>query len=252
MPKSRADWLAELQPYADEAARMTGWNFAHLPQPLGAPPPWDYEARARELAATAPRLVDLGTGGGELLSRVLAGYPGHAAATEQWGPNVPVAGRRLAALRTPVVNADSYLLPFASGTFDLLLDRHEALRPAEVARVLAPGGTALTQQIHPDWYFELREAFPRMQRWEQHDETYPRGFAEAGLEIVDYRSHDQLMAYPHLGPLVYMLVAAPWTVPDFDLAADLDALLEIDRTLRRPEGLVLTDRRYILEARKSE
>ena len=58
MPKSRADWLAELQPYADEAARMTGWNFAHLPQPLGAPPPWDYEARARELAATAPRLVD--------------------------------------------------------------------------------------------------------------------------------------------------------------------------------------------------
>ena len=49
-----------------------------------------------------------------------------------------------------------------------------------------------------------------------------------------------------------MLVAAPWTVPDFDLAADLDALLEIDRTLRRAEGLVLTDRRYILEARKSE
>ncbi|MCC7358343.1 MAG: class I SAM-dependent methyltransferase [Anaerolineales bacterium] len=251
MPKSRADWLAELRPYADEAARMTGWDFAHLPQPLGAPPSWDYELRARELAASAARFADLGTGGGELLVRVLAGYTGRAVATEQWEPNVPVAARRLAALHTPVVNADSYYLPFASGSFNLVLDRHEALRPAEVARVLAPGGVALTQQIHPDWYFELREAFPRMTRWEQHDETYPRGFA-AGMELVDFRSHDQLMAYPHLGPLVYMLVAAPWTVPDFSLETDLDTLLEVDRTLRRPEGIVLTDRRYILEARKSE
>ena len=53
------------------------------------------------------------------------------------------------------------------------------------------------------------------------------------------------------------------TIPDHLLPADgrfgagpskvrLEALLEVDRTLRSPAGIVLTDRRYILEARKSE
>ena len=108
----------------------------------------------------------------------------------------------------------------------------------------------LTQQIHPDWYGELRAAFPRMTRFEPHHETYPRGFASAGLIVVDRQLHAQPMAYQHLGQIAYTLAAAPWTVPDFDLDADLDALLELERSLRRPEGLVLTDRRYIVEARK--
>jgi hypothetical protein len=86
--------------------------------------------------------------------------------------------------------------------------------------------------------------------FEQHHETYPQGFAAAGLQVVGFQEHTQPMAYQHLGEIVYMLVAAPWTVPDFDVEADLDALLEIERTLRRPEGIVLIDRRYILEARK--
>jgi hypothetical protein len=119
-----------------------------------------------------------------------------------------------------------------------------------VARVLAPGGTVLTQQVHPHWHAELRAAFPRMTVFEQHHETYPRGFRAAGFEILDFRTHAQPVAYQHLGEIVYMLVAAPWTVPDFDVEGDLDALLDVERSLRRPEGIILTDRRYILEVRK--
>ncbi len=48
-----------------------------------------------------------------------------------------------------------------------------------------------------------------------------------------------------------MLCIAPWEVPDFDpLGADLAALLELERELTTPDGLVLTDGRYIIEARK--
>ena len=246
----RQERLRELRPYVERAQRLEGWTFAHVPQPLGAPPPWDYERRARELAARAGALLDMGTGGGEVLSRVLAGHTGRAVATEEWVRNAPVAAQKLRPLRVGVVRADSYKLPFSVDAFDLVLNRHEALIPAETARVLAPGGTVLTQQIHPDWFSELRTAFPRMTRFEPHHETYPRGFAAAGLEVVDHQVHEQLMAFQHLGEIVYTLVAAPWTVPNFDLDADLDALLEVEQTLRRREGLVLTDRRYILEARK--
>ena len=246
----RDERLRELRPYAEQAQRLEGWVFAHAPRPLGRPPPWDYEARARTIAARANTLLDLGTGGGEVLARILEGYTGRAVATEEWERNAPIAARRLRSIGASVVRAESYDLPFGAAAFDLVLDRHEALRPAEVARVLAPGGTVLTQQIHPDWHAELRAAFLRMARFEQHDETYPAGFAAAGLTVVDFRQHAQPMAYAGLGEIVYLLVAAPWTVPDFDLEADLEALLEVERTLTRPEGIVLTDRRYVLEARK--
>jgi SAM-dependent methyltransferase len=242
--------LAELRPYAQQAAQLSGWTFAYTPRPLGAPPPWDYESRARALAAGARSLVDMSTGGGEVLSRVLAGYGGRAAATEAWGPNVPVAARRLGALGVAVVQSRDFEMPFSPMAFDLVLNRHAALLPAEVSRVLEPGGTVLTQQVHPDWHHELGQFFPRMTIFEQHHETYPQGFREAGLKVVDFQQHAQPMAYQHLGEIVYMLVAAPWTVPDFDVEADLDALLRLEHTLRRPEGIVLTDRRYILEAHK--
>jgi hypothetical protein len=192
----------------------------------------------------------MGTGGGEVFSRILAGYHGLALATEVWERNAPVAARALRPLGAHVIQSKSFEMPFRDAAIDLVLNRHEALLPAEVARVLAPGGTLLTQQIHPHYHSELRAAFPRMTVFEQHHETYPHGFAAAGMQVVGFQEHTQLMAYQHLGEIVYMLVAAPWTVPDFDVEADLEALLEVERTLRTPDGIVLTDRRYILEARK--
>jgi SAM-dependent methyltransferase len=242
--------LTELRPYIERARQMEGWNFAYTPRPVGPPPPWDYVARARELVQHAALVLDLGTGGGEVLAEILAGAECRAVAAEAWPPNVPVAARQLGSLSVSVVHSSSLSLPFAGPSFDLVLDRHEELSPAEVARVLRPGGRVLTQQIHPDWHGELREFFPRMTVFEQHQHSYPEGFAAAGLDVVDFREHSQAVAYRSLGEIAYMLEAAPWTVPEFDLEADLAALLALERVLRRPEGILLTDRRYILEARK--
>lgn len=249
-PTARADRLRELRPFVDRARQMQGWTFAYAPVALGPPPPWDYEARAGALASGATRVLDMGTGGGEVYERILKDYRGRAVATEEWMPNVSVAARRLRPLGVAVVHTSSRALPFPPECFDLVLDRHEALSPAEVARVLKPGGRVLTQQVHPDYHHELRAYFPRMTVFEQHDITYPRGFAAAGLELVDMRQHNRRVAYQHLGHLVYFLVVAPWTIPEFDLDADLETLLEVERSLGGPEGIVLSDPRYLLEARK--
>ncbi len=228
---------------------MQGWAFEFAPMPLGAPPPWDYLARGRELAAQASHVLDLGTGGGEMLADILGSFAGLALATEEWQPNVAVAARRLHGVAA-VLHASSLAVPLAAGCIDLVLDRHEALDPAEVARVLRPGGRVLTQQVHPDYHAELRAFFPRLTRFEPHDVTYPAGFERAGLVIVDARRHDQLVSYPSLGHLVYELVTAPWSLPDFDLEADLDALLAVEAQLGGPQGIVLLDRRYVVEAFK--
>ncbi len=194
-------------------------------------------------------MLDLGTGGGEVLADILRSFAGLALASEEWPPNVAVAARRLRGV-AHVLHASSLAVPLAAGCIDLVLDRHEALAPAEVARVLRPGGRVLTQQVHPDYHDELRPFFPRMTRFEAHDVTYRAGFERAGLVIAGARRHDQAMAYPSLGHLVYELVAAPWSLPDFDLEADLDALLAAEARLGSPQGIVLLDRRYLLEAYK--
>ena len=231
---------------------MQGWTFAYEPVPLGPPVPWDYEARAGELASGATTVVDLGTAGGEVFERILGGFAGRAVATEGWGPNVPVAARRLRPLGVNTVHALNLTLPFAAESIDLVLDRHEELLPSDVARVLRPGGRLLTQQVHPDYHAGLREFFPRMTVFEPHHRTYPAGLGAAGMDVVDLRQHSQRVAYRQLGHLVYFLVAAPWTIPDFDLETDLEALLEVEQRLGGPEGIVLTDPRYLLEAHKPE
>jgi SAM-dependent methyltransferase len=104
-------------------------------------------------------MLDMGTGGGEALSGLPARAP-RTIATEAWPPNLPVAGRRLLPLGVPVIQDeaardnmdqnganDGGRLPFRDGSLDLICNRHETFLALEVSRVLAPGGTFVTQQV---------------------------------------------------------------------------------------------------------
>ncbi|MFN0094393.1 MAG: class I SAM-dependent methyltransferase [Dehalococcoidia bacterium] len=217
---------------------------------LGPPAPWDYIERAAALMPNASTCLDMGTGGGERFAGLCDGYRGRAFATEEWRVNAPIAAGRLGALGIDVVRCSSLRLPFADASFDLVLNRHEALDPAEVARVLRPGGHVLTQQV---WWRdnELSRYFPRRTDHGDHFRHYGEGFASAGLEIIDAREHQGPVAYADIGEYVFLLCIAPWEVPDFDpLGADLPALLAMENDLLTGDGLVLTEGRYIIEAHK--
>jgi SAM-dependent methyltransferase len=182
---------------------------------------------------------------------LIAGFRGRAVATEEWHVNAPIAARRLAAVGAAVVRANTGSLPFADAAFDLVLSRHEAIAPSEVARVLAPGGTVLTQQV---WSHrnELSRFFPRRTDYGDHFSAYQVGFRAAGLQVIDAREHETPVAYANLGEYVYLLLVAPFDLPDFDpLGADLPALLAMEAALTTPNGFVLTEGSYIIEARKS-
>ena len=247
----RAETLAALQPYIERARGFSGWTHDRLAvRHLDPGPPWDYEALAREAVSAAGRVLDLGTGGGELLSRVVAGTAARFVATEEWVVNAPVARDRLASMGVDVIRCDSLRLPLRDAAFDLVLDRHEALEPAEVARVLHPGGRVITQQVGADNWPELRAFFPRRTRFADHFSGYQRGFADAGLVVDDARWHEGRVAFGGLGDIVYMLLVAPWEVPAFDPVADLDALLALDDALRTDQGIVLTETEYIIRAHR--
>ena len=71
-------------------------------------------------------LLDMGTGGGERLSRLRP-------------LGIPVVQDEGAPDNTGQTGNDRGRLPFRDGVFGLVASRHEAFRAAEVGRVLAPG-----------------------------------------------------------------------------------------------------------------
>ncbi len=245
----RANMINDLRPWIERARTFTGWSFPDLHiKHLDPPPTWDYEAIVRDFGSRARSAVDLGTGGGEVLSRVVAGMGARFVATEEWSVNVPIARDRLAPHGIDVAWASAECLPFRDGAFDLVIDRHEALSPAEVARVLMPGGAVITQQCGPDNWRELRDFFPRAAIFDDHWTAYTEGFEAAGLRVVRREHHRFRSAFGSISEVAFLLMTAPWTVPDFDPLRDLESLISLEDALRTDDGIVLTETRYLILA----
>lgn len=243
--------LERLRPYVEWARDFKGWDFGFIKRrPLDPPAPWDYEARARQLATGASRVLDIGTGGGEVYSRIAARLPARFYACEEWVVNAHFAPDRLRPMGIDVVHCQTGArrLPFRGGSLDVVLARHEAIDPLEVDRILSPDGTLLTQQVVPDVWPELREFFPRATVFPNHWREYPESFRVLGYAVTA-RRHDDRVAFETLGDLVAMLMIAPWQIPGFDPeGGDLDALLALEHGLMTGDGIVLREGRYILEA----
>jgi len=246
----RAAALARLRPWVDKARRFSGWDFPGIQlRELESGLPWDYEGVVRNHAAEPRNVFDLGTGGGERLARLRPQLPERIVATEEWDVNAPVAFRRLAPLQVHVVRAKSVRLPVKDASFDLVVDRHEEFDPEEVARVLAPGGSFVTQQVGQHDWIELRRFFPRMIEFGDQRSAYSKAFLRRGF-AVESVEHDRRVAYPSLGELTFMLLVTPWTIPDFDVERDLDALLAFESEQLAEDGVVVTECRYLIRARK--
>ncbi|WP_446664385.1 methyltransferase domain-containing protein [Flexivirga sp. B27] len=250
-----ASWAAE------ERTQPEGWDFSSLQGRMSeSTVPWDLPAVWRAALASASAVLDMGTGGGEFLSSFADDLPAHTVAMEGWRPNVAVAGERLAPYNVSVVGADNDpgsagdLLPFADASFDLVLNRHEGYRSDEVARVLAPGGSFLTQQVGGDEFGEIREAFGL--GINAPDVTYARSRTDlqaAGLEIIDGAESTGHYVFPDVAALVAYVQLVPWDVPeDFSVERYADVLLDLHASgpdTGRP--LLATRRRFWLHARQS-
>ena len=243
--------LAEVREAQQRAANFSGWSFKDVRAThLDARIPWDYEALARERARDAAPRARPGhgwrRGAGAHYRR--SGLPrdsdrgvvcqrAHRRAPSPWA-------RRRPARVQPAI-------PFADCSFDLVLDRHEALEPAEVGRVLAANGSVITQQVGPDSWPELRRFFPRKTHFCDHFAEYQRGFEAAGLEVSERRWHEERVEFGSLTDVVYMLLVAPWTIPDFDPERELDALLALEEACGTADGgIVLTEHHYLIVAQR--
>lgn len=244
---------------AEEGDQPEGWDFSALDGRMSTdPPPWDLDAEYRTDLRDATRVLDMGTGGGEHLLAFLSHLPSDVTATEGWGPNVPVAraalgphGIRVVEFDATDTDPDSVAMPFPDGRFDLVLNRHESYGPREVARVLAPGGVLLTQQVGSGELIELHELLGSTPAdLDITRERFAREAEDAGLTVESGESSDGHYRFVDVAALVAYLRCVPWEVPDdFGVDQYADALLALHDQADGGE-IRLRRRRFWLRARK--
>lgn len=232
------------------AAPTEGWDLTRFGDRIRQESlPWRYWDLVADLAAGAATMLDVGTGGGELLADFWAGAGGRrpfTVATESWPPNVPVAAARLRPLGIPVVHAEGApdnddqaadeplgRLPFRDGTFALVIDRHEAFNAGEVRRVLAPAGRFLTQQVGGDYrdVYELL-GVPWSGRRLFSLASAARQLAAAGLEVQASQEAWVTTEFADVGVLTWYLRQVPWVIPEVDVRRDVARLRAVHERIR--------------------
>ena len=175
-------------------------------------------------------------------------------ATEEYPPNFRLATERLSPFGVQVVNVrltEDDLMPFAEGEFDLVLNRHSSFNAKEVARILAPGGAFLTQQVHGLWAYDLLAVFGAKPQWPEATlERYVPRLKEAGMTITNAQEWSGQFSFTDVGAIVYYLKAVPWLVPGFSVEKHAKDLLKLQRRLEQGEDLVFSARKYLIEAHK--
>jgi SAM-dependent methyltransferase len=232
-------------------APFQGWDFDWLHgRSNQAGPSWSFDNRARQLIGGAQSLLDLGTGGGELLAS-FAPLPEHTVATESWEPNIPLSRNRLGPFGVEVRVPDGNELPAQDGEFDLVTNHHAGAPRSEIARVLRPGGTYLEQGVGSRNLADLNEALgaPSYAGKATLDAT-TEALQAAGFEIVNGQEEMPAHVIYDIGALVYFLKVVSWQVPDFDVDRYDAKLRELDATIRAEGAIVFHDHRYLVEARK--
>ena len=239
---------AEYDHLVGEAAGVpvTGWEFAWLDgRAVGSDPSWSYPELARPLLRSAHSLLDLDTGGGELLVE-LAPLPPHTVAVEGWAPNVPVARDRLTPFGVSVVTE----LPGGENEFDVVLSRHGRLPAEDIARLLRPGGTLLSQQVGSDDLKDLNAELgappPYATSWTAKEAV--AALEAAGLTVTDVREERPPLTFHDVGALVYQLRAVPWQIRGFTPQRYDRALRRIDAVIRTHGHYTATAHRFLVQA----
>jgi SAM-dependent methyltransferase len=238
-------------------APFEGWDFSYLNgRKSDYTLPWDYSARVRARMQGIGAMLDIGTGGGEILAS-LAPFPPRVCATETYPPNVAIARERLEPLGVDVRDTsgdpDNLRLPFDDGAFDVVLNRHESYVPGEVSRILKPGGHFITQQCGGYGEVDLIEYFKgKIEPMDWTAAVASRQLEEVGFEIIDSQEVYPEYSFLDIGAVVYTFKAIPWLLNDFTVEKYRDPLLAMHEHIQKHGSFTVRDQRFFVEAVKPQ
>ncbi len=248
--KQLQDWLRE-----ETLAHIHGWDFSHIHGRYEEENnlPWDYRDVLRRFLRPEMKLLDLDTGGAEFLLSL--GHPyTNLAATENYPPNVALCREKLPLLGINFQQADAGVgpLPFADNSFDMVINRHGNFQPAEIARLLKPGGLFITQQVGAENDRELvallLKELPPLPFPGQY--LVQKSFEEAGFSTVMAEEAFRPIRFWDVGALVWFARIIEWEFPGFCVKDCLPQLYHAQEILEERGVIEGRIHRFLLAVRK--
>lgn len=244
-------WLEE-----EQSAQIRGWDFSHIAGKYQEEEdlPWDYRETVLRYLTPDSRILDIDTGGGEFLLS-LHHPTDKIAATENYPPNVKLCRETLLPMGIDFRQADgSCILPFPDEHFDLVLNRHGDYEPAEIRRVLKPGGVFITQQVGAENDRELVEMLlpevPPLPFPEQYLHLASERFQRSGFSILRAEEAFRPIRFWDVGALVWFARIIEWEFPGFSVRSCLPCLLKLQERLDQGNSIDGRIHRFLLVAKK--
>ncbi len=239
----------------EQIAHIHGWDFSHIDGRYSEDTvfSWDYRKVIGRYLTPDKKLLDIDTGGGEFLLSL--GHPyENTAATENYPPNVQLCKETLLPLGIDFRQADGNgELPYPNDSFDVVIDRHGDFNPAEIYRVLKPGGILVMQQVGAENDRELVELlcgnvpmpFP-----EQYADKAGEKFRSAGFSILRQEECFRTIRFYDVGALVWFARVIPWEFPGFSVDTHLEKLLQAQHILEEAGCIEGRTHRFLIVAQK--
>ncbi len=247
-----AKWREE-----ERIAKICGWDFSHIAsrhEECGELP-WDYRTEVQKYRKDTHRLLDIDTGGGEVLLSL--GHPHkNTSVTEGYAPNAALCREKLSPLGIAVHEVDAKgRLPFADASFDIVINRHGDFNAQEICRVLKTDGMFVTQQVGAEndralvsllLGGETPLPFP-----EQTLELTVEKFKKAGFTILDAKEAFRPIRFYDVGALVWFARVIEWEFPAFSVEKCLQQLLMAQELVAKNGCIEALTHRFFLAAKKN-
>jgi len=142
-------------------------------------------------------------------------------------------------------------MPFRSGAFALIVNRHEAFRATEVSRILAPGGTFVTQQVDFHSYDDVYDllGLDAPQEPESWLPAARQQVRDAGLEVQQAVRGEEPIQFRDIAAVIYYLRLVSWAIPAFSVGS-CEARLRAAHDNPDAWPVCLRSRRFVLLATK--
>lgn len=218
-----------------EKLEFKGWDFSFMEGRWRQEElPWCYQDLVHNYLSNDMYLLDMGTGGGELLMTLAHPYE-NTSVTEGWEQNFQLLKTKLQPKGITVVFVDETdHLNFSDDSFDIVLNSHESYDPKEVARVLKPNGIFITQQVGHRNGVILSAKLETMIQNKSLEWSVKIAKEALSKEQFDILFADEYFPYQDffdMEGLIYYVKQIPWEYPDFSVETHFNQLLKIQHNM---------------------
>ena len=247
--------LDALKQIVETNGKLDGWDFSRV-RARYDPVPWNYVDVVRQYLKQQDRVLDIGTGGGEIFLS-LAPCFGQGIGIDQDPAMITAAKRNQYALALENISLlvmEGSALRFDASVFDVVLLRHLRVDVSEIVRVLRRGGYFITEMVGQRSSLNILDAFGWTPSsfgpdWWQTVAQLADQFLLHGCRIVAQAEYNVPYWFCDLESFMFWLMAVPWP-EEIELEKhwqNIDRVLETSQTER---GIETNEHRGLLIVQK--